>query len=398
MATNTNNNTDQNTGLKFYDTARENAKQNKMAYYKTLESELNNEKTAQEQMASITLDKLQKYLPNQLKALGLSNSGASESTLLKAHSNYMNTMADISSNYNSQKNELERYKLEDLAAIDEKYDEKMEAASFENYNLFEQHVQSLLGKYKDENGKLSTSEKNDILAYIDGKKEMLTDEHYERLKTALDGYVASGEEQAAVDTLQSRSDNKVDVVKLKDSLSHSNSGYGDNFTVTVGTEEYEVEKGSIVASGVGQKITEAYGTTPTEGASVIYDGKLYMYLYNNDTDTTGWTVIQGRALDNSDFRKLCENEELNITSYNRTKNTDNWAPELAEYLYSNPKATRYFENNENYFSSPVYIQMANEHPGVIGYLANNPDKTIKEVYSIYINDIDQFKKYIEPYK
>lgn len=342
MATNTNKTTDQNTGLKFYDTARENAKQNKMAYYKTLESELNNEKTAQEQMASITLDKLQKYLPNQLKAQGLSNSGASESTLLKAHSNYMNTMSDISSNYNSQKNELERYKQEDLAAIDEKYDEKMEAASFENYNLFEQHVQSLLGKYKDENGKLSTSEKNDILAYIDGKKEMLTDTDKARLMTALDGYLAADEtEQDAIDALQRKTDNNSDVVKLAGATNTANGFMEDNFKVSFGDKEYNVEKGPIVSSTLSDSITKAYGGTPAVGSSVVYDGKIYMYL-KNANGSKGWCTIQGRGNDES-FKNLTA--DLNISPYERrtamgdflTAGGEYISQPVKEYISQNPE-------------------------------------------------------------
>lgn len=303
------------TTLKPYENERKAAKDNTLANYNTQFADLDASKKRQQEMASITLDKLQKYLPYQLKAQGLSNTGASESTLIQAHNNYMNTMADISANYNAQKNELERYKLDDLAAIDEKYDAKMEAESLANLELFNSKVTEMLSNYEDENGKISSDEKNELLNYINSKSDMLTDTDKARLMTALDGYLAADEtEQAAIDALQSRADTKADSVTLVGNKNTANGISGDNFKVSFGDTEYDVEKGLPASDKASDSITKAYGGTPNVGSSVVYEGKIYMYLEDSN-GTKNWYTIQGRGNEES-FRNLTK--ALNISEYDRT--------------------------------------------------------------------------------
>lgn len=71
--------------------------------YGTAKDSLDVSKKNSQQTASITLDKLKKYLPTQIKAQGLGGLGVSESSMLQAYNNYNNTMGEIAGNYNTNK-------------------------------------------------------------------------------------------------------------------------------------------------------------------------------------------------------------------------------------------------------------------------------------------------------
>ena len=86
-----------------------------------------------QQNASISLDKLLKYLPAQAKAQGYEGLGTSESSALQAYANYNNNMGDIASDYNSkltaldqseisEKGDLAKQKKDSLTSINDKYD------------------------------------------------------------------------------------------------------------------------------------------------------------------------------------------------------------------------------------------------------------------------------------
>lgn len=332
-----------NNSLSVYDEEKEAKKVEKNKYYDgqvTLlqqqygnsQAELDASKKRQQEMASISLDKLEKYLPYQIKAQGLSGSGASESTMLKARNNYVNTMADIASNYNSEKraldtsrsselSSLERYRAEALDAIDEKYDAQRDTASSENLILYNDKVVDMLGKYADEDGKLTTDERKEIEKYIESKADQLTEADMLRLRSALDGYVTyNQDEQAEIDKAQAASENKANQVKLESWDTSVNGERGDNFRVSIGDEIYKIEKGNdVIDKEVEKEITSAYGGNPNIGSSVVYNGKIYMYLPNKATGKNRWCSIQSRHFNTTDFRKLCE--ALGITAYKRELKT-----------------------------------------------------------------------------
>lgn len=65
------------------------------------------ERSAAEQSASITYDKLQKYLPQQLRAQGLGNLGVSDSAMLEAGNQYLATMAGLAGDFGKRELTLE---------------------------------------------------------------------------------------------------------------------------------------------------------------------------------------------------------------------------------------------------------------------------------------------------
>lgn len=103
-----------------------------LANYGTAQDALDKSKRQSQQNASITLDKLKKYLPSQIKAQGLGGLGVSESSMLQAYNNYNSEMGSIESgyqesktnldtNYNTNKNAYDTAYQETQGSLDEMY-------------------------------------------------------------------------------------------------------------------------------------------------------------------------------------------------------------------------------------------------------------------------------------
>lgn len=79
---------------------------------------LDTSKRNSQQAASITLDKLKKYLPTQIKAQGLGGLGVSESSMLQAYNDYNNTMGEIEGSYNANRASLDASYNDSKSALD----------------------------------------------------------------------------------------------------------------------------------------------------------------------------------------------------------------------------------------------------------------------------------------
>ena len=101
--------------------------------YQSSVSGLDKSKNQSLQSASITYDKLKKYLPTQIKAQGLGGLGVSESTMLQAHNNYATQTGSIKNNYNENKTALEEAYGSNKANLDTTHESNM--SSLENQKL-----------------------------------------------------------------------------------------------------------------------------------------------------------------------------------------------------------------------------------------------------------------------
>lgn len=179
-----------------------------------------NKKTSQ-QNASITYDKLLKYLPNEVEKQGLGGLGISSSLALSANNDYLSRMGKIESDYNANKTELEkgknealssleRYRQEDLAEIEQKEQAEQDEAynyalkmlesgtvsSTEELNSF---VYSLKGKVNDAQYEKLISYGNQLLsAQKNVEHDYIKDTIAEQFYTFLDG----GEHKAASNYLE----------------------------------------------------------------------------------------------------------------------------------------------------------------------------------------------------
>ena len=154
---------------------------------------LDKSKRNSQQAASITLDKLKKYLPTQIKAQGLGGLGVSESSMLQAYNDYNNRMGAIESDYNANKSTLDANRESTLSELERAYlDNKTNlgiSAGEQSQNIFDKY----LADYKAEqtelyNNALSAvmnsgyTTEQEILSYIDQFKGQLSSENIATLQ------------------------------------------------------------------------------------------------------------------------------------------------------------------------------------------------------------------------
>ena len=130
-----------------------------LANYGTAQDALDKSKRQSQQNASITLDKLKKYLPSQIKAQGLGGLGVSESSMLQAYNNYNSEMGSIESgyqesktnldtNYNTNKNAYDTAYQETQGSLDEMYGQSK--ANLDNsFNTTKVNLESAKSKASD---------------------------------------------------------------------------------------------------------------------------------------------------------------------------------------------------------------------------------------------------------
>lgn len=179
--------------------------------YDSSRENLGENKGKAQQNASISLDKLLKYLPAQARAQGYEGLGMSESSALQAYANYNNNMGDIASDYNSQmstldqneiseKNELAKQRKDTLASINDKYDAyeraRNEAAGKEAQSAWEAYEAERKAKeeqlrqeasaketkaYEDYRDMLNYSTSTDYDSLIAGIANLNVSEEYKQL-------------------------------------------------------------------------------------------------------------------------------------------------------------------------------------------------------------------------
>lgn len=125
-----------------------------LANYQSSVGDLDTSRKNALQGASITYDKLKKYLPTQVKAQGLGGLGVSESTLLQAHNTYNTQRGSIENSYNANKATLENAYSTNKSSLDTAHGEtlrKLEsdklASDTARDNAYSSDSTSLLNRY-----------------------------------------------------------------------------------------------------------------------------------------------------------------------------------------------------------------------------------------------------------
>ena len=160
--------------------------------YNTALDALNTNKRNAQQNASITLDKLKKYLPTQIKAQGLGGLGVSESSLLQAYNNYQNNMGEIEGNYNTNKSTIDTNREATLTDLQRAYqDTKTDldiAAGEKSQGIFEQYKQADKqakdAAYSDAYGTLAGSDSasvDDLMKYVEQFRGRVSNDQYNTL-------------------------------------------------------------------------------------------------------------------------------------------------------------------------------------------------------------------------
>lgn len=381
-------------GNSLYDTYRND--QQRKSDYESRVSALDKSKTQAQQSASITLDKLKKYLPTQIKAQGLGGLGVSESSLLNAYNNYSSDMGAIENDYQDRKSSLEEAYAQDnlnswktskdsVSGIFDGYktqfennqkqayqdayntisqsSEKDENAllkyieQFKNrlsdsdyltltqqakqvaqtnkeayekeigtqkYNIESQNLGAMYESMISDDGKISQADYDKLASYIEERGAELGDSYKQLLNAQLNGYKTTIRDSAKQAELDKQTALKTPTVNnditIKGKLNTANDDYGDNFKISYDGTTYKVEKGYDASDNLNRKLIESYtqstGATPALGSVMVYDGKIYMYLTNNEVDQDRWCVVQQRQNSYADhFKNLCN--ALKLTVYSR---------------------------------------------------------------------------------
>ena len=378
-----------------------------LSNYGTAQNALDKSKRQSQQNASITLDKLKKYLPTQIKAQGLGGLGVSESSMLQAYNNYNSEMGSIESgyqesktnldtNYNTNKNAYDTAYQETKGSLDEMYGQSkanldnsfnttkvnLESAKSQASDTFKAQLADSLAKLKQgydagifasdkdangnllvdnvlqeyakmlseeqektrygqyyteadniqvmydsmiaDDGKISQADYDKLAAYVTEKGTPLGDKYLALLNSQLNGYKNTVRDKASQDAIDKQTAMSTPTVNngitINGNLNTANDDHGDNFKISYNGTTYKVEKGYDASDDLNRKLMEAYasstGTAPAKGAVMIYGGRIYMYLENNEVHQDRWCVVQQRQNSYADhFANLCK--ALGLTIYSR---------------------------------------------------------------------------------
>lgn len=182
---------------KYYNLGKETVENN---YGQAIQS-LDTSKRNSQQAASITLDKLKKYLPTQIKAQGLGGLGVSESSMLQAYTDYNNRMGDIESDYNATKSSLETNRNTTLADLESNYLQETGELQSEALKSTQDIFDKYLADYRTEQDELykealyalqnsNYTSEEDMLAFIDQISGGLNSEKIKLLKQNVSGLVS----------------------------------------------------------------------------------------------------------------------------------------------------------------------------------------------------------------
>ncbi len=280
--------------------------------YNIAKDSLDASKQRSQQNASVTLEKLKKYLPEYVKSQGMGGTGMSETSLLQAYNDYSRNMSDIESNYQQQHNELlSNYNTAKL--------EKETAAQDNLYQVEMTNLSNLYDSLKGTDGKISEEDYNKLSTYVDDIKTSIGDDNYNLAQTVLKGY---GQSKRSDTENEEYNKNKPivdsEAVFDIDDKSDVDGGRGDNFSYTYGSYRVNAEKGDIATPAVSA-LLNSVAPSPHMGMMVKYNGVDYMYLPDDDGDTYSWWSVHTRNTEPKPTKKSVgehlSNEQVGLSLY-----------------------------------------------------------------------------------
>lgn len=243
--------------------------------YKNYEDSLEADKRISQQNASISLDKLMKYLPEEVKAQGLNGLGISATVAQKANNDYMTQMSAINKDYNANKlnlyteknnalGELERYRVNDLDDIKAAEDARLTAAQEDTYN----YARNLLA-----NGAVSSPE--ELNSFVNHIKDAVSDIQYQNL-------IAFG---TTMLNSQSNAQKQTESDLIKDNIAVEFNTLFDSGDYETASKFLEANKGSLDEWEYNlykTKLSSSGYVSEEEVAAVKND--LQNYITQGDTD------------------------------------------------------------------------------------------------------------------
>lgn len=342
--------------------------------YSSAKGELNENKRVSEQNASVTYEKLKKYLPQQLKAQGLDGLGVSESALLEAYNTYSNTMGNIGAQHSKDISDLERAYKENMATLkaqerdmlynadrdengnllvdnvinkyaqmkaeeDEKIADDKRANEEARYKIEAKNIEVMYQDMIGDDGKISEDDYNKLYAYVNGDQKSgeesnlklyVGESNLGLLNSQLNGYKVMIRDKEAQEAINREKVGFTPIIpeagfEIVGGNSSANGNKGDNFEIKYNGAPYKVEKGYNASEKTKELLSNAYrdknNKEPEIGSVMVYGDKIFMYLHNNTNGGDTWSIIQGRALNQDSFIDLCN--ALKIRAYGRNSREEN---------------------------------------------------------------------------
>lgn len=215
--------------------------------YQSSASSLEKSKNQSLQSASITYDKLKKYLPTQIKAQGLGGLGVSESTMLQAHNNYAAQTGNIKNEYNANKTALEENYGTNKASLETAHENNI--ATLENQKLasdterkttLDQSLADLLAYYNSDMQGLKTDVGAITQKFFNQNKE-LQQGNYEDLASLISGDLKTEDLATFIQRIDSADidDNQKELLKVlatnqvDKNIGTRQDGVFENFKTTI---------------------------------------------------------------------------------------------------------------------------------------------------------------------
>lgn len=273
--------------------------------YNAAKDTLAQDKRDAEIAADVSMQRLQKYLPQQLAKQGLYGTGMSEDAYLKLQNNYQNTVSNIGKDYRKNLTDLESAYMTDMnterqlaASKNEQTLDKYRELGTASYNEAVSALES--GAYE------TTADIDQLLAQY---KSSMSDQQYGLLSKYAEGYktdIAKNEEFKARGMTSS----------LKFDNPGGNQTYedGDDFDIIIDNQPYEVESAGAVS---GDVVEWAAANGAGSGSVFLFDDEIYV----NKNGTIYLVKPRNRKTSGSDY-----NHYIKIKKMLKRSNNTNTEP------------------------------------------------------------------------
>ena len=225
--------------------------------------------------AYVLYQRMQKYMPQYLKSLGMTGLGVSETYASQAMGDYQNNLSSIEQAYRQEQQALDSEKNAAISGIKENYATEKEnerTSIWENvlgYNYKE--LLNAMDKEKTENGEVSQETHDKTMAWIEANKDKLPNTVYQQLMAQMQGYQPKVKEETEQESQGSGNESVDEATKELLDI------YGDYKNIPRNTK---ITK-EITVEGKPQKVTLTwYRTGDKYGWMYVVDSKYHVIFVN----------------------------------------------------------------------------------------------------------------------
>lgn len=184
---------------KSADTQTEQSLNDLQNYYSQQSANLAQSRKQEKEDAYVLYQRMQKYMPQYLKSLGMTGLGVSETYASQAMGDYQNNLSGIEQAYRQEQQALDSEKYDRQSNILANY---ATAKEDERQGVWDNVLESKYGellvemdKEKTENGEVSQETYDKTMAWIEANKDKLPNTVYQQLMAQMQGYQPKVEEE-----------------------------------------------------------------------------------------------------------------------------------------------------------------------------------------------------------